>query len=67
VPLRPEPVLKTERILTVDFTSTEAQAKELVPPASQGEAQAEAAKVIPSSASSPPSTDGVDRMYHQLA
>jgi hypothetical protein len=51
----------------VDFTSTQAQAKELAPPVRQGEAQAEAT-VAKSSTTSPLLTaDGVDRMFRQLA
>jgi hypothetical protein len=51
----------------VDFTSTQAQAKELAPLVRQGEAQAEAT-VAKTLATSPPLTaDGVDRMFRQLA
>jgi hypothetical protein len=53
-------------ILMVDFTSTQAQAKELAPPASRGVAQSEAAVTKHWSASPPLSANGVDRMYHKL-
>jgi hypothetical protein len=50
----------------VDFTSTQAQAKELAPPVNQGEAQA-GTHVAKSLGASPPlTTDGVDRMYRLL-
>jgi hypothetical protein len=60
-------MVKMEWILLVDFTPTQAQAKELAPPICRGEAQDEAA--IAKSPSTPPPlpADGVDRMYHQLA
>jgi hypothetical protein len=51
----------------VDFTSTQAQAKELAPPASRGEAQPEATMTKHRSASPLLTADGVDRMYHQLS
>jgi hypothetical protein len=41
---RPKPTLKVESILMVDFASTEAQAKEVAPPASREGGQAEVAK-----------------------
>jgi hypothetical protein len=41
---RREPTLKVESILMVDFASTEAQAKEVAPPASREGGQAEVAK-----------------------
>jgi hypothetical protein len=50
----------------VDFTSTQAQAKELVPPTNQGEAQTEATVTKYRSASPPLTTDRVDMMYRQL-
>jgi hypothetical protein len=47
----------------LDFTSTQALAKELAPQVRQREARAEAN----STSTSPPlTTDGLDRMYHQL-
>jgi hypothetical protein len=66
-PPQHEPVLKTERILMVDFTSTQAMAMELAPPVHRGEAQSEG--VVDKSPSTPPPliADGVDRMYRQLA
>jgi hypothetical protein len=50
----------------VDFTSTQAQAKELAPPASRGEAQSEVAATKYQSVSPLLTADGVDRMYRQL-
>jgi hypothetical protein len=50
----------------VDYTSTQAQAKELAPPCSRGEAQAKATMTKYRSALPPFSADGVDRMYRQL-
>jgi hypothetical protein len=50
----------------VDFTSTQAQAKELAPSASRGEARAETAATKYQSTSPTLTIDGVDRMYHQL-
>jgi hypothetical protein len=64
---RHEPMLEMERILMVDFSSTQAQAKELAPPTSRGEAHVEAATTKSLSASPPLTTDKVDRMYYQLA
>jgi hypothetical protein len=65
--LRCDPVLKTERILMVDFIPTQAKAKELAPPVRRGETQAEA--TVAKSLSTPPplTVDGVDMMYCQLA
>jgi hypothetical protein len=60
-------MLKMERILTVDFASTQAQAKKLAPPASRGVAQAGAAVAKSLSASHPVTADWVDRIYRQLA
>jgi hypothetical protein len=50
----------------MDFTSTQAQAKELAPLASRGEAQAKAAAAKSPSASPPLTADEVDRMYRQM-
>jgi histidine ammonia-lyase len=50
----------------VDFTSTQAQAKELAPPASQGEAQNEATATKHLSASPALTANEVDMMYHQV-
>jgi hypothetical protein len=51
----------------VDFTSTQVQAKELASPVCRGEAQAEAAVAKSSSMSPLLTTDGVDRVFRQLA
>jgi hypothetical protein len=61
-----EPALKTERILMVDFGSTQARAKEVAPPANREEGQADTAIAKSPSASLSLTTDGVDKMYHQL-
>jgi hypothetical protein len=53
---RCEPMLETKRILMVDFTSTQTQAKDLAPPVRQGEARTEvvAARSPSASPRSPP-------------
>jgi hypothetical protein len=51
----------------VDFVSTQAQAKEVAPPASREGGQDEATAAKPLSASHLLTTDGVDKMYRQLA
>jgi hypothetical protein len=51
----------------MDFTSTQARAKEVAPPASREEGQTEAAAAKPLSASPPLTFDGVGKMYRQLA
>jgi hypothetical protein len=62
-----EPVLEMERIISVDFTPTQAQGKELAALVHRGWTQAEA--TVAKSLSMPPplTDDGVDRIYHQLA
>jgi hypothetical protein len=60
-------MLETERILMVDFTPTQDQAKEVAPPVHRGEAQAEAAVSKSLSMLPPLTVDRVDRMYCQLA
>jgi hypothetical protein len=57
---------KAERILMVDFTSTQVQAKEVAPPANRKGVQDEADAAKPLSASPPLTADGVDKMYRQL-
>jgi hypothetical protein len=61
-----KPTLEAERILMVDFTSTQAQAKEVALPASQKGGQVEAAIAKPVSSLPPFTTDGVNKMYRQL-
>jgi hypothetical protein len=51
----------------VNFASTQAQDKEVAPPTSHEGGQAEATAIKPPSASPPLTTNGVDKMYHQLA
>jgi hypothetical protein len=66
-PPRHEPTLEMERVLMVDYASTQAQDKELAHPANRAEAQADASMVKSPSASPSLTTDGLDRMCHQLA
>jgi hypothetical protein len=51
----------------VEFTSTQAQAKEVAPPASREGGGDEATAAKPLSVSPPLTADRVDKMYHQLA
>jgi hypothetical protein len=51
----------------VDYTSTQARAKGVAPSTSREGSQVGATTVEPLNASSPPTTDGVDRLYCQLA
>jgi hypothetical protein len=62
-----EPTLEAERILMVDFTSTQAQANEVAPTTSHEGGLAEATMATTLSASPPLTADGVDKMYCQLA
>jgi hypothetical protein len=59
-----EPLLGEERILMIDYAPVRAQSKGEAPTASHEGGQA-AAKAL--NASPPPTTDRVDKMYHQLA
>jgi hypothetical protein len=54
-PRRCDLTLGTERVMMLDFTSTQALAKELAPPVHRGEARAEAAEAN-STSTSPPLT-----------
>jgi hypothetical protein len=56
-----------ERILMVDLTATEAQANGLAPSINYERGQTETAAAKPPNTLPPPTTDGVDRLYHQLA
>jgi hypothetical protein len=67
MPPRRKPTTEEERILMVDFASTQTQAEEVAPPASCEEGHAEAAMAKPLSASPLLTADGVDKMYYQLA
>jgi hypothetical protein len=62
-----KPALEAQMIPMVDFTSTQAHAKEVAPPTSREGGQAKAAVAKPPSASPPLTTDEVDKMYCQLA
>jgi hypothetical protein len=64
---RHELVDEAERVQMVDFTSTQARAKKVSPSASHEGGQTEAAMAKPPCASPPLTTDGVDKMYRQLA
>jgi hypothetical protein len=66
-PSRHEPVLEVERILIVDFTTTQARAKGAALSANREGGQTETAVAKPPNALPPPFADGVDRLYHQLA
>jgi hypothetical protein len=61
-----EPTLEAKRILMTDFTSTQAQVKEVSPPASREGGKEEAAAATLLITSLPLIADGVDKMYHQL-
>jgi hypothetical protein len=60
-------MLEAERILMMDFTSTQTQAKEAAPPASREGGQDEAIAIKHLGASPPITANRVDKMYHQLA
>jgi hypothetical protein len=60
-------MLEAERILMVDYASTQARAKEVPPLASCEGGQAEAAAAKPLSASPLLTADGVDKIHRQLA
>jgi hypothetical protein len=64
--LRLEPLLEVERILMMDYASTQAQAKGMAPTASHEEGHTKATIARPLKASPLPTTDEVDKMYHQL-
>jgi hypothetical protein len=53
--------------LMMDFTSTQARAKGVAPTTSCEESHTEAVAARPLKASPPPTVDGVDKMYCQLA
>jgi hypothetical protein len=61
------PTLEVERILMVDFNSTQPRAKEVAPSASCEGGQTEAATAKPLSTSPLLTTDREDKMYRQLA
>jgi hypothetical protein len=58
-----ETAFEVERILMVDFASTDARANEVAPSASHEGGQTEAAVAKPMHTSPPPTADGVDRLY----
>jgi hypothetical protein len=62
-----EPLLEAERTLIVDFASTHARAKGVASSTSHEGGQPEATAAKPLNASPPPTTDGVDKLYHQIA
>jgi hypothetical protein len=64
---RHEPTLEVERVLMVDFTSTQARANKVAPFASHEGGQTKAAATKPPSTSPPLTANRVDKMYHQLA
>jgi hypothetical protein len=67
VPPQHKPALEVERILIMDFAPTHAWAKGMAPSTNHEGGQAEPIAARPLSASPPPTTDGVDKRYHQLA
>jgi hypothetical protein len=66
-PLRHEVGLEAESIPMVDVATTQAQSKAAAPSDNHEGGQTEATMAKPSSASPPPTADGVDKLYHQLA
>jgi hypothetical protein len=66
-PLWHEPVLEAERIIMVDFTATQAWAKVAAPSDNHKGSRPKAAMAKPPNASPPPTIDGMDRLYRQLA
>jgi hypothetical protein len=56
-------MLEAKRILMVDFASTQAQAKEVAPPASHEGGQDKATMTKPLSTLPPLTIDEVDKMY----
>jgi hypothetical protein len=60
---RHEPAIEAERILIVDFASTQAWAKEVAPPVGRdgGQTEATVTKQLP-----PLTADEVDKMYYEL-
>jgi hypothetical protein len=62
---RHELALEAEKILMVDVASTQAQAKEVAPPANhEGGGEAEVIAAKPPNASPSIPANGVDKMYH---
>jgi hypothetical protein len=59
-------MLEAERILMVDFASTQARAKGVAPSNSHVGGQTKATAVKPPNTSPPLITDWVDKMYRQL-
>jgi hypothetical protein len=64
---RREPTPEVERILMVDFATTQARAKGVARSASREEGQTGTATTKTPSSLTSPTTDRVDRMYRQLA
>jgi hypothetical protein len=62
-----EPTLEVESILMVDLATAQAQAKGAALSANCEEGQTKDAVAKPLNAPLPPSADGVDMLYHQLA
>jgi hypothetical protein len=66
-PLRYRLAHEAERILVVELAATQLQAKGVAPPGSREGGQAKDTAAKPLNISPPPSADGVNRMYRQLA
>jgi hypothetical protein len=62
-PPRHELTLEAERIMMMDFASTQARGKEVAPPASREGGQTDVAAAKPLSASPLLTTNVVDKMY----
>jgi hypothetical protein len=60
---RHDPSLWVERILMMDYASTQSLAKGVVPTAGYEDGHTEATTAKPLKASPLPTTDGVDKMY----
>jgi hypothetical protein len=61
-----EHALEAERILMVDLAATQAQAKGVAPSTNRKGGQIKTIAATPLNVLPPPSTDGVDGLYHQL-
>jgi hypothetical protein len=64
--LQHEPSLGVQRILMMDYASTQARTKGVARTASREEGHTKAAMTRPLKASPPPAINGVDKMYCQL-
>jgi hypothetical protein len=65
-PPQHEPPLRAGMIMMMDFTSSKAQTKRVAPTTSDEEGHTKATTDRPLNASPPPTTNDVNKMYHQL-